>query len=111
MIHTLPEGQSREQMKTETRQITHLHHRDLKGQSTDLNTGEQVLPLLIWMDSARIRLGFGFQVVLQKLSGVVHGDRSLPRPSNLQTIDLYEAGGTEETVIDDLLDTGLITIK
>lgn len=98
-------------MKTETRQIIHLHHNDLKGQTTDLKREEHIVPLLIWMDLAGICPGFGSQGILQKLSGVEQTGWSLPWPSNLQTIDLYDAWGLEETVIEDLRDKGLISIK
>lgn len=98
-------------MKTDTRQISHLYHNDLKGQTTDLQREEHIIPLLIWIDFARICLGFGLQGIIQKLSGVEQTGWSLPWPSNLQTIDLYEAWRTEQTVIEDLWDKGFISIN
>lgn len=61
---TVPEGHSGTQMKTETRQIIRLHHNDLKSQTADLKREEHIVPLLIWMDLARICPAFGSQGML-----------------------------------------------
>lgn len=70
LIFTVTEGQSGSQAKTATRQITVSITVTPKGQTPDPKREENTLPLLIWMDLARNPLGFGSQVIPQKLSEV-----------------------------------------